>query len=149
VAVLVLAGAIAALVVFNSRKVAMCAALGALAIMFTTIVRISELFMSFAQMSSGLERGNAFVEGLSSLLSASIGFGFGWLPLLAGALIVFVAGLSDIRGSFLPNKKLDSADDHVFNSEEVVTRYLQRYGTPIARERSKTQGPAFGKRKAS
>jgi hypothetical protein len=148
IVVLILSAAIAGLIVFGKRKVAMLAALAALAVITVTFAKITGVFLEMSQKAGNVSQDNPFAVGLSKLAMASIGYGVGWLPLFAGALMVVIAGLSDMRGGWLVrlSDHASESDQPKYDPDEAVARYIERHKSAAPPKRPTPSRPTFGKR---
>jgi hypothetical protein len=130
--VLVLALVIAGLAAAGYRKLTTVAAILALAVMLTTIVKMTSVFHDLHSNLASLQKDNPFGAGLAQLASASVGYGFGWVPLFGGAFLVLGAGVAGWQGSiagFADRAAKDGAhqdEDKPFDADAAVARYLQR-----------------------
>jgi hypothetical protein len=92
VLVLILAAVITAGVIFEYRRAAAVVGMLALAVMFTTLLRMAEVFSKVRGDTVKMGKDNLF-GGIASALASSVSFEWGWLPLIGGALAVVLAGL--------------------------------------------------------
>lgn len=145
------AAAIIGLIIAGYRRTAGIVAAGALLIMTRTLIGFASIV---SQTHADFAKDTGPFKGLGSLLLNSVGLGWGWLPLVGGALAVLVLTLAPLgeKGPIesLPRQQAEPNEEESFASaDQKIADYLEnRNVSPAIRSQSTPQQPAFGRRRA-
>jgi hypothetical protein len=147
--ILALSPAIIGLVIFSYRRLA--AALGgvAIAIMCTTLLKLSEVLYKLRGDAAKLAEDNPF-GGLASMFAQNAGPEWGWVPLFSAAFVIVGVGLlaPKASGEAEPGRPQPAGipnDAPLLDADEMIARYID---LKSARRQRDVIGsaPTFGKR---